>query len=179
MVVVRAVHNEEGKPAKQKASGIADVRRRSFRSLSDQLYDSIELASKARGCGLVAVAVPPLCGLSLVSGQRVDLDRERRHQRAASRRRTSAQGTVLTLPLSSSATRRFTSVAQAASASSSTSVSRLSSKEPASAARASVGSASASFRISAGSFHAAILPAHGLFGCGTADAARRAATKRS
>jgi hypothetical protein len=47
----------------------------------------------------------------------------------------------VTSPLSSSATRRFTSVTQAASASSSTSVPRLSSNEPASAARASVGSA--------------------------------------
>ena len=44
---------------------------------------------------------------------------------------------------------RLISVAKAASASSSTSVSRLSSNEPATAARASVGSARASFRISA------------------------------
>ena len=69
----------------------------------------------------------------------MEFDRELSHQRAESRRRTSAQGMVSTAPLSSSATRRFTSVAQAASASSSTSVSRLSSNEPASAARASVG----------------------------------------
>src|SRR5213078_991056 len=124
---------------------------RGFRSLPNQLYGSIELASKTRRRRLVALAVPPLCGLGFVGGPRVDFDRERRHQRAASRRRTSAQGIVLTAPLSSSPTRRFTSVAHAASASSSTSVSRLSSSDPARAARASVGSASASFRISAAS----------------------------
>ena len=93
----------------------------------------------------------PLGGLGFVCGERVELYRELRHQRAASRRRTSAQGIVLTAPLSSSVTRRVTSVAQAASASSSTSASRLSSNEPAIAARASVGSARASFRISAAS----------------------------
>lgn len=62
---------------------------------------------------------------------------------------TSAQGMVLTAPLSSSARRWFTSVAQAASASSATSVSRLSSKDAASAARSSLGSPSASLRMSA------------------------------
>lgn len=46
---------------------------------------------------------------------------------------------------------RLTSVAHAASASSSASLSRLSSSDPARAARASIGSASASFRISAAS----------------------------
>src|SRR5262249_42798776 len=73
----------------------------------------------------------------------------RRHQCAASRRRTSALGMVFTTPLSSSATHRFTSVARAASASWSTVVPRLSSSDPARAARASVGSPSASFSISA------------------------------
>jgi hypothetical protein len=68
--------------------------------------------------------------------------------------------TVVSCPPSNSATRRFTSVAHAASASSSTSVSRLSSSDPARAARASVGSASASFRIIGGvAFHSPILPA--------------------
>src|SRR3954466_1519290 len=57
----------------------------------------------------------------------------------------------LSTPVSSSATRRLISLAHAASASSSTSVSRLSSSDPARAPRASVGSASASFRISAAS----------------------------
>jgi len=52
-----------------------------------------------------------------------------------SRRRTSAQGTVLTARQSSSARRRWISVAQAASASSSMFASRLSSKHAASAAR--------------------------------------------
>src|SRR5207244_10850060 len=46
-------------------------------------------------------------------------------------RRTSAQGLALIFTLSSSAPRRFTSVAHAASASSSTSVSRLSRSDPA------------------------------------------------
>ena len=81
----------------------------------------------------------------------MDFDRELGHQRAASRRRTSAQGMVCTIRLSSSRTRRLTSAAHAASASSSTSVSRLSSNDPASAARASVGSSNASFKISAAS----------------------------
>src|SRR5262245_1605293 len=94
---------------------------------------------------------PTRYSVDLVCGQWVEFDGGLRHQRAASRRRTSAQGTVFTAPLSRSATRRFTSVAHAASASSSTSVSRLSSSDPARAARASVGSASASFRISAAS----------------------------
>src|SRR5262245_2714185 len=58
---------------------------------------------------------------------------------------------VLTAPLSSSTARQFISVAHAASASSSTSVSRLSSSDSARAVLASVGSASASFRISAAS----------------------------
>lgn len=60
-------------------------------------------------------------------------------------------GNRLTAPLSSSARRRFTSVAQAASTSSSTSVSRLSSNDSAIAARASPGSANFSFRICAAS----------------------------
>jgi hypothetical protein len=59
----------------------------------------------------------------------------------------------LTAPLSSSATRRFTSITQAASSSSSTSAPRLSSKDAASAARSSLGCASASLRMSAGFRH--------------------------
>jgi hypothetical protein len=97
------IDDKQREAAQQKASGIADVRRRDFRSLTDQLHGSIELAAKARRRGLVALAVLPLCGLGFVGGQRVDFDRERRHQRAASRRRTSAQGMVLSAPLSSSA----------------------------------------------------------------------------
>jgi len=101
--------------------------------------ETLRARSSSRRCSLVAVAVPLLRARGFVGGQRMDFDRERRHQRAASRRRTSAQGMVFTAPLSSSATRRFTSVAHAASASSSTSASRLSSNDPASAVRASVG----------------------------------------
>lgn len=111
----------------------------------------IELTSEAPRREFVPFTMPPLGDLSFIRGQRVDLDREPGHQRAASRRRTSAQGMVLTAPLSSSAMRRFTSAAQAASASSSTSVSRLSRRDPASAARASAGNAKASFKISAAS----------------------------
>jgi hypothetical protein len=66
-----------------------------------------------------------------------------------SRRRTSAQGTVLTARQSSSARRRWISVDQAASASSCISGSRLWSKDAANAARSSLGSASASLRMSA------------------------------
>ena len=37
---VHAIDDEEREAAQQKASGVADVRRRGFRSLSDELYDS-------------------------------------------------------------------------------------------------------------------------------------------
>jgi len=97
--------------------------------------------------------------LQRTSDSGTELDRELVRQRATSRRRTSAHRLVLTAPLSSSAMRRFTSIAHAASASSSTWVSRLSSSDQARAARASVGRASASFRISAASrFIVVILP---------------------
>jgi hypothetical protein len=75
MPAVHTIDDEERKPAQQKASGVAGVRWRGFRSLSDQVHGSVEFASKARGCGLVALAVPPLCGLGFVGGQRVDFDR--------------------------------------------------------------------------------------------------------
>jgi len=133
-----------------------------------------------QSAGLISKAAG---GLGFVSGRRVDFDREPRHQRAASRRRISAHGMVCTAPLSSSATRRLTSVAHAASASSSTSVSRLSSSNPARAARTSFGSASASFRISAASrFIVLILPVravpkgHGDARARTVDLRRRRGT---
>ena len=61
-------------------------------------------------------------------------------------RRASDQGTVLTCPDSISLIRRWISSAQADSASSSTTSSKLSMSDPASAARASVGSLNASSR---------------------------------
>jgi hypothetical protein len=61
---VHAIDDEEREPVQQKTSGVADIRRRSFRSLSDQVYGSIELAAKARRRRVVALAVPPLGGRS-------------------------------------------------------------------------------------------------------------------
>src|SRR5687768_5345477 len=151
VVAAYAIHDEERKAAQQYASCITEVRRTGVGSPRNQFDRPIELPLKTSGRDLVSFAVPSLGSLRFVGSKRMEFDRELGHQRAASRRRTSAQGMVLTAPLSSSATRRFTSVAQAASASSSTSVSRLSSNDPASAARASVGCARASFRISAAS----------------------------
>jgi hypothetical protein len=60
------------------------------------------------------------CGTSFfVGSQPVDFSREQGHQCAASRRRTSAHGTVFATPRSISATQRLTLVVHAASASSS------------------------------------------------------------
>ena len=173
--------------AVQQASGVADVGR------AAPVAPAIN--SMARSSSRRKRAPPPLrsrCHLSAASASSAasgwTSTANRRHQRAASRRRTSAQGMVCTVRYRARP-RRFTSVAHAASASSSTSVSRLSSNDPASAARASVGSASASFRISAGSrFMVLILPAQALSDTRssgpalasqsrTADAARGAATK--
>src|SRR5256885_14174990 len=98
-------------PPQQKASGVADVRRRGVRPLRNQPYCPIELASKTRRRGLVAVAAPPLCGLGLICGERVEFDHERRAHAAASRRPPSAPAIVVTAQLSSSPTQRFNSVA--------------------------------------------------------------------
>ncbi len=105
-LIEKTIHNEERKAAKQKPPGAGEVMRPGFGSLANQIDRTIELAPKARGGGLIPFAVPPLRGLGFVCGERVELYRELRHQRAASRRRTSAQGIVLTAPLSSSVTRR-------------------------------------------------------------------------
>ena len=124
-----AIHDKERKAAKEYASRVTQIRRPGPWLLGDPSDRPFELALKATRCGLVLFAVPPFSSLRFVGSERMEFDREQRHQRAASRRRTSAQGMVLTAPLSSSARRRFTSVAHAASASSSTSVSRLSSSK--------------------------------------------------
>ena len=97
-----AVDHEEREPTQQKSSRVADVRRWvrlqvAQRSTLRLVRARVENASPRFRCA----RVPPLCGLGFVGGQRVDFDRERRHQRAASRRRTSAQGMVFTAPLSS------------------------------------------------------------------------------
>lgn len=78
-------------------------------------------------------------------------DGRTRHYRPMRRRRTVAHGISFTLPVSRSFSRRAISACQAASAPSSIWSSRLSRSDPATAARASGGSASASFRISAAS----------------------------
>jgi hypothetical protein len=43
---VHAIDDEEREPTQQKAPGVADVRRRGLRTISDEPYGSIELASK-------------------------------------------------------------------------------------------------------------------------------------
>lgn len=48
---VHETDDEEWETAQQKTSGVADVRRRSFGSVSDQLNGSIKLASKTRRAG--------------------------------------------------------------------------------------------------------------------------------
>src|SRR5262249_58513452 len=45
-LVEHPVDDEEGEPTQQKASGVADIRRRGFRSLRNQPYGSIELAAE-------------------------------------------------------------------------------------------------------------------------------------
>jgi hypothetical protein len=66
-----AIDDEEREPTQQEPPGVADVGRRGFGSLGDQLYGAIELASKTRCGGFVALPVPPLGGLGFVSGQRM------------------------------------------------------------------------------------------------------------
>ena len=83
--------------------------------------------------------------------RRDETGRKTWHHVPVRRRRTSAQGNSLTLPLSISWIRRAISAFQAASTPSSTSSSRLSIKDPANEARASGGSSRASRRISAAS----------------------------
>jgi len=64
------IDDDERETTQQKTPGVADVRRRGFRALRNQLYDSIELASEPGRRSLVTLAVPPFCGLGFVGGQR-------------------------------------------------------------------------------------------------------------
>src|SRR5207247_7419478 len=84
-------HDEEREAAEENAPGVCKKWRPGFGPLGNQVDRMIELAPEARGRGLVSFAVPPFGGLSFVGGERVDFHRKLGHQRAASRRRTSAQ----------------------------------------------------------------------------------------
>src|SRR2546425_11499457 len=98
-----------------------------------------------------ALTVPGRRPLSHCECPGVVPDGRTRHYRLMRRRRTVAHGISFTLPVSRSLSRRAISASQAASAPSSIWLSRLSRSDPATAARASGGRASASFRISAAS----------------------------
>jgi hypothetical protein len=73
----------------------------------------IERPLKTGGRDLISFAVPSLGSLRFVASKRMGFDRELGHQRAASRRRTSAQGMVLTAPLSSLYRQKVTDLARA------------------------------------------------------------------
>ena len=118
----QAVNDEIRKAAQEDAPTILEVRSAYLGSSGNPVNRGIELTPEAHCCDLVAFAVPARgeSATDLGPGNRLD-------------------GAAIELRDASTDL-----VCHAASASSSTSVSRLSSNDPASAARASLGSAKAS-----------------------------------
>ncbi len=101
-------------------------------------------------CGQSAsLPIPPVGRLRLGNSLRMEVYMPCRHYYPAILALASAQGIRVTFPSSISRLRAATSASHADSASRSNGSSRLSSKEPAKAARASGGSRNACFRISA------------------------------
>lgn len=155
-----AIDQCEGKPPEKIPARSFNIKRPSGWSLGDLKDSMIKLGQKGDPCALAPFPVPSRGGGCLCGGFKMELDRKRRHHRAAMRRLTSAQGTVADWPLSNTFNRAEISASQAASAPSSTVSSRLSSSEPASAARASGGNLRASLRISAGFGVMAVYTSH-------------------
>lgn len=125
-----------------------DIDRPTLWRFGHMLDRPIQLVEKPCGGGIAALGIPGRCGECLFHRSGMKSDLSLRHHPSAIRRRASVQGTVATAFWFSSLSRRSTSALQANSACSSTSSSRLSMSEPASAARPSGGSASARLRSS-------------------------------
>lgn len=71
-LIAQAVDQEEWKAAQQDAPGVAEVGMSSFRPPGNQVDGTIELVPKACRRRFIALTVPPLGGLRLVGGERVN-----------------------------------------------------------------------------------------------------------
>jgi len=144
-----AVHDRKRKTPQEETPATSKVPGPCSRRFDDSFDGTIQLGEERISGSGTSLSIPLRRRCRFLDGLRVELNPSRRHHRPAIRRRASAQGTSLTLPASTSLRRARISASHAASASSSRESSRLSSKDPARAARASGGNFNASLRISA------------------------------
>lgn len=138
-----SIHDLERKPEEQITASVMNKQRPTFRRFRDRFNPMIEFGKKRVRCGLTFFRIPQPSSRGFFYRLRMEDNGKTGHQRPRIFRRASLQETTRAGAESRSFNRRAISRSHSASASSSTAVSRLSSNEPAIAARASGGSFSA------------------------------------
>src|SRR5699024_10726717 len=101
-----SIHNRKRKPAQEESASTVQVRRRSFRSFGNHVDGMVKLATKSVRRRHTLPPIPQPSFLCFVKSSWKERDCNQTHSSAKRRWRTSAQGTGVTLPASTSAMRR-------------------------------------------------------------------------
>ena len=143
-IVGNSIYYLERKAVEEKAASAVHEQRLAFRLFRNGFDPVIELGEEGVRSGLTSFEVPLPSGLGFFNCVRMENNGQARHQRPRIFRRASLHETTRLGDVSRSLRRRAISCSHCPSASVSTVTSRLSSSDPAMAARASGGSFNAS-----------------------------------
>ncbi len=140
----QAINHRKRKAPKYVAASSLQETRPALRGFRDVHDSPVQFRQECCGCGRISFEVPVISAPCVTESLWMKLYGKARHQRLSIARRASDHGVGRTFPSSKSFKRLAISASHAASAPGSTVSSKLSSREPARAARASEGSFSAS-----------------------------------